>query len=146
MKTGLIAQDRKFEFFIQTQSLMNALSNFTVIVSQGKAVCFCWLLFSSIVLSRTSGLGSGWSPGQSGDGCVWLYSSMVLDNDLCCKFPFILDSFEPEWPITWPNSSQNVPFQFLNSISHLPAPTSHPFWSSPDTANLSLKTLKWRET
>ena len=27
--------------------------------------------------------------------CVWLYSSVVLDNDdLCCTFPVILASFE----------------------------------------------------
>ena len=28
-------------------------------------------------------------------GCVWLYSPVVLDNDLCCKYPFILASSEP---------------------------------------------------
>ena len=49
-------------------------------------------------------------------------------------------SFQFEWPITWPNSSQHVSFQFLNTIlppfqgPHLP-----PFWSSPDTDNLGLK-------
>ena len=31
-KTVLIAQDRKFDFFTQTQSLMNALSSFTIII------------------------------------------------------------------------------------------------------------------
>ena len=40
MKTGLITQDRKFDFFTQTQSLMNTLSNFTVTVDQSKMVCF----------------------------------------------------------------------------------------------------------
>ena len=44
-KTVLIAQDRKFDFFTLTQSLMNALSSFTAIVDQSKVVCFCWLLF-----------------------------------------------------------------------------------------------------
>ena len=44
-KTVLIAQDRKFDFFTQTQSLMNALSSFTATVDQSKVVCFCWLLF-----------------------------------------------------------------------------------------------------
>ena len=44
-KTVLIAQDRKFDFFTQTQSLMNILSNFTATVDQSKVVCFCWLLF-----------------------------------------------------------------------------------------------------
>ena len=39
-KTVLIAQDRKFDFFTQTQSLMNALSSFTVTVDQSKVVCF----------------------------------------------------------------------------------------------------------
>ena len=39
-KAGLIAEDRKFDFFTQTQSLMNAPSNFTVIVDQSKVVCF----------------------------------------------------------------------------------------------------------
>ena len=94
-KTVLIAQDRKLDFFTQTQSIMNALSNFTVTVDQSKKVCFCWLLFKSTVASRTSGLGSWWDPGQPGDSCVWLCSSVVLDNDLCCKVPFILTSSEP---------------------------------------------------
>ena len=40
-KTGLIAQDRKFDFFTHTQSFMNALSNFTITVNQNKVVCFC---------------------------------------------------------------------------------------------------------
>ena len=44
-KTVLIAQDRKFDSFTQTQSLMNALSSFTATVDQSKVVCFCWLLF-----------------------------------------------------------------------------------------------------
>ena len=44
-KTVLIAQDRKFDFFTQTQSLMNVLSSFTASVDQSKVVCFCWLLF-----------------------------------------------------------------------------------------------------
>ena len=44
-KTVLIAQDRKFDFFTQTQSLMDALSSFTATVDQSKVVCFCWLLF-----------------------------------------------------------------------------------------------------
>ena len=44
-KTVLIAQDRKFDFFTQTQSLMNALSSFTATVDQSKVVCYCWLLF-----------------------------------------------------------------------------------------------------
>ena len=44
-KTVLIAQDRKFDFFTQTQSLMNALSSFTATVDQSKVVYFCWLLF-----------------------------------------------------------------------------------------------------
>ena len=26
--------------------------------------------------------------------CMWLYSSMVLNEDLRCKFPFILTNFE----------------------------------------------------
>ena len=34
-----------FDFFTQTQSLMNALSSFTATVDQSKVVCFCWLLF-----------------------------------------------------------------------------------------------------
>ena len=57
-KTVLIAQDRKFDFFTQTQSLMNALSSFTATVDQSEVVCFCWLLFQSTVASRTSGLES----------------------------------------------------------------------------------------
>ena len=44
-KTVLIPQDRKFDFFSQTQSLMNVLSSFTATVDQSKVVCFCWLLF-----------------------------------------------------------------------------------------------------
>ena len=39
-KTVFIAQDRKLDFFAQTQSLTNALSNFTVTVEQSKVVCF----------------------------------------------------------------------------------------------------------
>ena len=39
-KTGLIAQDRKLDFFTQSQSLINALSNFTVTVDQSKVICF----------------------------------------------------------------------------------------------------------
>ena len=27
--------------------------------------------------------------GQPGDGCMWLFSSMVLTKDLYCDFPFI---------------------------------------------------------
>ena len=57
-KTVLITQDRKFDFFTQTQSLKNVLSNFTVTVVQSKVVCFFWLLFSSTVASHTSGLES----------------------------------------------------------------------------------------
>ena len=34
----------------------NALSNFTITVDLGKAVCFCWLLFSSTVASCTFNL------------------------------------------------------------------------------------------
>ena len=42
VKTSLIIQDRKFViFFTQTQSFMNALSNFTISVDQSKVVCFC---------------------------------------------------------------------------------------------------------
>ena len=44
-KTVLIAQDRKFDCFTQTQGLMNTLSSFTATVYQSKVVCFCWLLF-----------------------------------------------------------------------------------------------------
>ena len=40
-KTVLIAQDRKFDFFTQTQSLMNALSSFTARVKWSAfAGCF----------------------------------------------------------------------------------------------------------
>ena len=46
-KTSLIAQDRKFDCFTQTQSFMNALSNFNVIVDRSKVVCFCCLLFQA---------------------------------------------------------------------------------------------------
>jgi len=34
------------------------------------------------------------SPGQPGDGCVQLYSSVVLDYDLFFKIPFILVNFD----------------------------------------------------
>ena len=37
-KTILITQDRKYDFFMQTQSLMNALSSFTATVDQSKVV------------------------------------------------------------------------------------------------------------
>jgi len=35
-----------------------------------------------------SGLVSKWRLGQSWDG--WLHSSVVLNEDVCCKFPFVL--------------------------------------------------------
>jgi len=52
-------------------------------------------------MSRTSSLGSWWSPGQPADGCLCLYSSVVLDNYMCCKFPPVLN---PEWLTNWSNS------------------------------------------
>ena len=68
------------------------------------------------------------------DGCMWLYSPVVLNKDLCCKFPLIL---RPGWPITWPIH----PYVFFD-ISKQPlallwVPASHSFWGSPD---IGLKT------
>ena len=63
-KTGLIAHDRKFNFFLsQTQRHINTLSSFTAKVKKFWVVCFCWLLFTSPLAIRTSGLGPSWSSG-----------------------------------------------------------------------------------
>ena len=36
---------------------------------------------------------------------------------MCCEFPFILARFSPEWPLTAPNSSQRLIFNFLDNFS-----------------------------
>jgi len=88
VKTGLIAHDRKFDFITQTQSLMNALSNITATDNHCKGSAFSGCFFQAI--QAVCGLD------RTLDGCVWLYSSLVLDYDLCFKIPFILViSFEP---------------------------------------------------
>ena len=50
--------------------------------------------FLGIVVICTSSLVSKWRFGQSLDGCEWLHSSVVLNKDVCCKFPFILASLK----------------------------------------------------
>ena len=46
-------------------------------------------------LSDKSYEWSGTMMEQPQDGCVWLYSFIVLNNDLQSEFAFILVSFEP---------------------------------------------------
>ena len=47
MKTVLIVQDRKFDFSHKTQSLMTALSSFTVTIDQSKVSVFAGCFFKA---------------------------------------------------------------------------------------------------
>jgi len=41
-----------------------------------------------------SSLVCKWRLCQSWDGCEWLYSYVVLNKGVCCKFPFMLASLK----------------------------------------------------
>jgi len=74
-KTGLIAHDCRFDFSSQTQSFMNTLSNFAIIVMHPG--------LSGLPKPTGDSMGTlTWRLGQPGIGCVWLYSFAVLNNDL----------------------------------------------------------------
>ena len=57
-------------------------------------IYFCWLLFSSPLKICTSGLGPWWSSGEKVEDCMWLWSSMVLNEDLFCLFIIILAGYQ----------------------------------------------------
>ena len=59
-KTDLITQDGKFDFFTQTQSFMNALSNFTVTVDQGKFLLAAFLKHSGELCELSGTLMEPW--------------------------------------------------------------------------------------
>jgi len=96
-KTRLIAHDRKFDLSHKHKAwwmrYQISLPQTTTVKGSAFTSCFFQALW------RALWAVSVWpwqSPGQRGDGCVWLYSSVVLDYDLCFRIPpLILASFEP---------------------------------------------------
>ena len=91
-KTGLITQDRKFDFFTQTQSLINALSNFTVTVNQRWSAfvgCFFKAQWRAVwVAWGLDGALTNQEMAVCGCTALWCWT-------MTCKFPFILASSEP---------------------------------------------------
>jgi len=75
-------------FLAQTWRHINTLSSFTTKIRQHWVVWFCWLLLTSPLVIHTSNLDPWWS-------CVWLNSSVVLDEDFCCLLTIILAGPEP---------------------------------------------------
>jgi len=108
---SLITHDCRFDFSSQTQSFMKTLSNFTIKVTQ-----VCLLLLAAFPKLTGKPPWPYWRLGQPWVGCVWLYSFIVLillNNDLCCEFAFILSGLNSEWPITWSGSALSLPDNFF---------------------------------
>jgi len=91
-KASLITHEWKLNFLAQTQRYINTLSSSTTKMRQHWVVWFCWLLFPSLLAIH---LGHWWSSGEQVEGCVWLYSSVVLGENFCYLSTIILASFQP---------------------------------------------------
>ena len=85
------------------------------------------LLFTSPLAIHTSDLGPWWSSGEQVECCVWLYSSVVLDEDFCCLLTIILVSFKP---CMAHSLVYFTPFPSSNILKVIPLPT---IWPAPPT-------------
>jgi len=93
MKIGLIGHDCRFYLSSRTQSVINIPSTF---YNQSHPGLSGMLLL--VTFPKPTGKPyeqSGTLMKQPGVGRVWLYSFVVLNNDLRCEFAFISVSFEP---------------------------------------------------
>jgi len=139
-KKGLIAHNRKPNFFTQIQSYMNALLDFNVRHGLWLLVCFCWLLILGPLAIRTSSPEYSWCHGRPVVSCVCLSSLVVLDKDLWCWFAIIFRMFQA---ISGPYFFTLTPSQFI-SFKTLPSHRLHlhPWWGSPDTVKLQWTLVK----
>jgi len=110
---------------------------------KGSAFSSCF--FQALWRALRAVCGLDRASGQPGDGCVWLYSSMVLDYDSCFNIPFILS---PEWLLTWPNSSIHISHKnFAHHLARLPGPHLPPLLEFAWYSQARFKNyLKWQET
>jgi len=77
-------------------------------------------------VSTISSLGPSGSPGQQGDGCVGMYS-MVLVEDICCFVTTILAIYEPCMAHNFIFSPNYFPLPFFHeSLARHPAPNRPP--------------------
>ena len=92
-KTGLIAHDRRFNFLPITQCDMNKLYQFHIqsqLDSSGQLLLATFPKHSGDPYERSGALMELWPTRR------WLYSSMMLNKELCCKCPFIIASLETQ--------------------------------------------------